>query len=113
MLLSIVHAVSHAPATGMLLIPVILALLPLSSLFINGENGSLNKETANASQPGHSFQLHIASDLYTVGYRQDGADADLDVPKRETGAMPQTVPVSGKVVDSVMDHELIKIDSMR
>lgn len=56
MTLSILNAISTYPAVETLFMPTILALLPLSSLFVQG-----NQNDNAVQQPRHDEQLHIMS----------------------------------------------------
>lgn len=106
---SILNAISTYPAVETLLVPTILALLPMSSLFVQGnQNGNA------AQQPECDGQLHITTHpdiakTVRVACQNGGPDG----AKTDRGSTSQHRKGTGMSTGTLLDRELYEIDNMK
>lgn len=106
---SVLNAISTYPAVETLLVPTILALLPMSSLFVQG-----NQNNNSAQQPERDEQLHITSHPATATtVRVACQNGGPDGAKTERGSTNQHRKGTAMSTGTLLDRELYEIDSMK
>lgn len=108
MTFSILNTISTTPTVQTLLVPTILALLPLSSLFVQGSQND------NLARPERDQQLHVMSHPDVArNVKPVCQNNGLDGTKSEGRSSNQDR--KGPVVSAgtLLDRELHEIDSMK
>lgn len=106
--LSILAAVTRTQATETLLVPVILASLPLSSLLINGDDGR-----DQSSRPTPDVQLHIVNKPNVAENMGVHLGSRFNAAKHDKIFPDQSSRSAGLSADTSIDRELLEIDDMR
>lgn len=105
--LSVLTAISTSPTTEVLLVPVILASLPLSSLLVQGhESGDQTQQSAGGPQ------FEMVSKPKAAGNVGMPLNAQLDNSKYEPVSSNQAGREDKLSANILIDRELHEIDSM-
>lgn len=106
--LSVLTAISTSPTTEVLLVPVILASLPLGSLLVQG-----NDVGDKTQQPSGDPQFEMVSNPKAAGNVGMPFNAQLGNAKYEPVSSKQAGREDKLSANILIDRELHEIDSMR